>query len=79
MSENVRFPAQDGLGHLKKHQKYLHVVALKLGPSKSSKNYLIDKLNNSFTDRRHLVMPGKGSFTVRKFSLFASPHNETEI
>ena len=37
------------------------------------------KLNNSFTTCRHLVLPGKASFTGRKFSLFDHPHNETEI
>ena len=77
--ENVCFPAQDGLGHLQKHHKYLHIWVSKLGPSRSSKNYVIDKLNNSFTTCHHLVLPGKASFTGRKFSLFAHPHNETEI
>ena len=77
--ENVCFPAQDGLGHLQKHHTYLHVGVSKLGSTRSSKNYVIDKLNNSFTTCRHLVLPGKASFTGRKFSLFAHPHNETEI
>ena len=77
--ENVCFPAQDGRGHLQKHHKYLYVGVSKLGSTRSSKNYVIDKLNNSFTTCRHLVLPGKASFTGRKFSLFAHPHNETEI
>ena len=77
--ENVCVQAQDGFGHLQKHHKYLHVGVSKLGSTRSSKNYVIDKLNNSFTTCRHLVLPGKASFTGRKFSLFAHPHNETEI
>ena len=79
MCKNVCFPTQDGLGHLQKHHKYLHVGVSKLGPNRSSKNYVINKLKNSVTTCRHLVLPGKASFTGRKFSLFAPPHNETEI
>ena len=79
LCENICFPAQDGLRHLQKHHKHLHVGVLKLGPSRFSKNYVIDKLNKSFTSCRHLVLAGKVSFTGIKFSLFAHPHNETEI
>ena len=48
-------------------------------PPFPQKNYVIDKLNNSFTSCRHLVLPGKVSYTGIKFSLFAHPYNETEI
>ena len=79
MCEKVCFPAQYGLGHLQKYHKYLHVGVSKLGSIRSSKNYVIDKLNNSVTTCRHLVLPGKASFTGRTFSLFAHPNNEAEI
>ena len=42
MCGNVCFPAQDVLGHLQKHHKYLYVGVSKLGPTRSSKNYVIE-------------------------------------
>ena len=69
MCENFCFPAQDGFGHPQKHHKYLHIGVSKLGPSRSSRNSVIFKLNNGSTDCSHLVLPGEASFTGRKFHL----------
>ena len=75
LCENVCFPAQDCLGHLQKHHKYGFQSLVPPGPQRTMKQ----KFSPSVTTCCHLVLPGKASFTGRKLSRFAHPHNETEI
>ena len=73
------FPSTRWQGTPSKTSKVSLCLGFKAWSHQVLKELCDRKFSPSVTTCRHLVLPGKASFTGRKFSLFAYPHNETEI